>query len=171
MESIRLIISRYYIEFIIGLAIISILLTLFLIISQYKTNKLAKKYKSLINGKDGINIEDLLLNINSDIKDLNIDINLIEKNINEIETKLSFAIRRVGFMRYNAFDDMGSQLSFSIALLDDFNNGFILTSIYGRENTVSYGKPIKNGTSSIPLSAEELIVIDRAIRGEYSLNI
>ena len=171
MESVRLIISNYYIEFIIGLTLVSTLLTLFIVISQYKTNKLAKKYEKLVNGIKGINIEDLLININKDINDLNIDINLIKQNINEIETKLSFAIRRVGFMRYNAFDDMGSQLSFSIALLDDFNNGFILTSIYGRENTVSYGKPIKNGTSNIPLSAEEIIVIDRAIKGEYSHNI
>lgn len=171
MESIRLIISKYYIEFIIGLTTISTLLTLYIVISQYRTNKLAKRYNKLVNGIKGINIEDLLMNINKDINKINIDINLIQQNINEIETKLSFAIRRVGFIRYNAFDDMGSQLSFSIALLDDFNNGFILTSIYGRENTVSYGKPIKNGTSNIPLSAEEIIVIDRAIKGEYSHSI
>lgn len=171
MESLRSIISTYYIEFIIGLSIISILLVLFIIISQYKTSKLVKKYKKLVNGKDGSNFEDLLLNINKDINDMNIDINLIEKNINELETKLSFAIRKVGFMRYSAFDDMGSQLSFSIALLDDYKNGFVITSIYGRENNITYGKPIKNGTSNIPLSAEELIVIDRAIKGEYSLNI
>ena len=53
-------------------------------------------------------------------------------------------------MRYNAFDDMGSQLSFSLALLDDFKNGIVLTSIYGREDTVTYCKEIKDGTSNIP---------------------
>lgn len=171
MESIKWIISNYYIEFIMGLSIISVLLTLFIIISQLKTNKLVKKYNQLVNGIKGINIEDLLTNINKDINNINQDINGMEQNIKEIETKLSFAIRRIGFIRYNAFDDMGSQLSFSIALLDDFKNGFVLTSIYGRENTISYGKPIKNGTSNIPLSAEEMIVIDRAIKGEYSHNI
>lgn len=74
-------------------------------------------------------------------------------------------------MRYNAFDDMGSQLSFSIALLDDFKNGFVLTSIYGREETVSYCKEVKNGTSTIPLSAEEIMVLDRAIKGQISYNV
>ncbi|NLY46361.1 MAG: DUF4446 family protein [Tissierella sp.] len=171
MESVRSIISSYYIEFIVGLSIMSILLTLFIVITQYRTNKLAKKYNKLVNGIKGIELEDLLININKDINDMNLDINTMEQNINEIETKLSFAIRKVGFIRYNAFDDMGSQLSFSIALLDDFKNGFVFTSIYGRENTVSYGKPIKNGTSNIPLSAEEIIVIDRAIKGEYSHNV
>ena len=171
MESIKSIVSNYYIEIIIGLSLAMVLLVLFILITQYKTNKLAKKYDFLVKGIDEINIEDLLININKEIGSLNRDINLIEDNINGIETKLSFAIKRVGFIRYNAFDDMGSQLSFSIALLDDFKNGFILSSIYGRENTVSYGKPIKNGTSNIPLSAEELIAIDRAIKGEYSYNI
>ncbi len=171
MESIKSIVSNYYIEIIIGLSLAVVLLVLFILITQYKTNKLAKKYDCLVKGIDKINIEDLLININKEIGSLNRDINLIEDNINGIETKLSFAIKRVGFIRYNAFDDMGSQLSFSIALLDDFKNGFVLSSIYGRENTVSYGKPIKNGTSNIPLSAEELIVIDRAIKGEYSYNI
>ncbi|MDR7871397.1 MAG: DUF4446 family protein [Tissierellaceae bacterium] len=171
MESLKSIISNYYIEFIIGLALISFLLIIFIFISQYKCNKLAKKYNLLVNGIKDINIEDLLININKDLNDLNRDINLIERNINEIETKLSFAIKRVGFIRYNAFDDMGSQLSYSLALLDDYKNGFVISSIYGRENTVSYGKPIKNGTSNIPLSAEELLAIDRAIMGEYSTNI
>ena len=171
MEVLKSIISNYYIEFIIGLSIIVVFLIFFVIITQYKTNKLRKKYYNIVSGIDGINIEDLLIGINKDINDINRDINLIDQNINEIETKLSFAIRRTGFIRYNAFDDVGSQLSFSIALLDDYKNGFVVTSIYGRENTVSYGKPIKNGTSNIPLSAEEIIALDRAIRGEYSHNI
>ena len=171
MGSLRSFISYYYIEIIMGLSVVLIILTLFILISQYKTKNLSKKYYHLVKGIDGINIEDLLIDINKELNNLNRDINLIEENINEIETRLSFAIRKVGLIRYNAFDDMGSQLSFSIALLDDFKNGFVLSSIYGRENTISYGKPIKNGTSNIPLSAEEIIAIDRAIKGEYTYNV
>ena len=61
---------------------------------------------------------------------------------------------------------MGSELSFSIALLDNFSNGFVLTSIYGREQSISYAKPIKDGKSLYPLSVEEMQAIDRAIKGE-----
>ena len=98
--------------------------------------------------------------------DIKRDLELFEKNLESLETKLTFSIQRIGFIRYNAFYDMGSDLSFSIALLDSYRNGFVLTSIYGRENSVSYAKPVKNGVSNIPLSAEELIAIERAIKGE-----
>jgi len=86
-----------------------------------------------------------------------------------VETNLTFALQKIGFLRYNAFADMGSELSFSIALLDKYNNGFVLTSIYGREKSVSFAKPIKNGESNVPLSPEEMIAIDRAIRGEKEI--
>ncbi len=61
---------------------------------------------------------------------------------------------------------MGSELSYSIVLLDEHLNGFVLTSIYGREQSVSYAKPIKDGKSTFPLSAEEMQAMDRAIKGE-----
>ena len=115
---------------------------------------------------DGKNIEEILMKIQEELIRQDANIDSIEGDIKDIQLKLSFAIRKVGFMRYNAFDDMGSDLSFSMALLDDYKNGFVISSIYGRENTVSYGKAIRNGESKIPLSAEEILVIDRAIRGE-----
>ena len=113
MVDIRLIISNYYVEFILGLSILSLLLLIYIIVASVRTRKLIKNYNKLVRGIKGINIEDLLIEINQDIDKINKDINFIEQKISQIETKLSFAIRRVGFMRYNAFDDMGSQLSFS----------------------------------------------------------
>ncbi len=168
MERITTFIINYNIEVMIGLSIGLLFLFILFIIYILKTNKAIKRYNQLVNGINENNIEELLIAINRDIKDMNRDINLMEQDIDGIKTKLCFAIQKVGFIRYNAFDGMGSQLSFSIALLDNFKNGFILTSIYGKENAVSYGKPIKNGTSNIPLSAEEMIAIDRAIKGEYT---
>lgn len=168
MRSIETLINNYNTEIIIGLFIGIISLLIVFIIYSHKTNKSIKRYNQLVNGIKDIDMEDLLLNINKNIKDINKDINLMDQNIGDIRTRLAFAIQKVGFIRYNAFDDMGSQLSFSIALLDDFKNGFVVTSIYGREDTVTYGKPIKNGTSNIPLSAEEMIAVDRAIKGNLN---
>lgn len=166
MEEIRTFISNYNVEIIIGLVLAYLLLFITVLISQSKTRKSRRKYQELVQGMDGKNIEEILLQLQKDILKTDREINSIEKNIEVVETKLSFAIRKVGFMRYNAFDDMGSELSFSLALLDDFKNGFVVSSIYGREDTITYGKEVKNGTSKIPLSTEEMLVIDRAIKGE-----
>lgn len=70
------------------------------------------------------------------------------------------AVRRVGLVRYDAFEDVGGRLSFSCALLDDHGNGVVVTSINGRQDTRVYAKPIVSGKSSYNLSTEE----DEAIR-------
>lgn len=70
------------------------------------------------------------------------------------------AVRHVGLVRYDAFEDVGGRLSFSCALLDDAGNGVVLTSINGRQDTRVYAKPVRGGRSSYHLSVEE----DEAIR-------
>lgn len=166
MNNIIEIISTYYIELIIGLVIglfISILLNL---INLIKVRLVKKQFNLLSQGMTGINLEELLINTSNDLNGIKGDIIQLDSNIQSLGTKLTFAIQKVGFIRYNAFGDMGSDLSFSIAFLDNFSTGFVITSIYGRDSNVCYAKPIKQGKSNIALSAEEIMVIDRAIKGE-----
>ena len=65
--------------------------------------------------------------------------------------------------RYKAFEDIGSDLSYSIAMLDGNNNGVIITSIYSRNESITYAKPIDNGISRYDLSEEENSVLHQAI--------
>lgn len=166
MEYIREIISTYNTEIIIGLVISLGLLFIISIVQGIMIKKSRERYNLFVRGMNGIDIEGLFIKSHGDIMDIKRDLALFEKNMESLETKISFSIQRIGFIRYNAFYDMGSDLSFSIAMMDSFRNGFVLTSIYGREKSVSYAKPLKNGTSNIPLSAEELIAIERALKGE-----
>ncbi len=168
MVQLRDFVASYNIEIMIGLmAALFVLLVLYLI-AEIRISKIKKKYNEFTRGVKGVNVEELLIKTGEELKDIRVDINNIEENIKDIETKLAFAIQKVGFVRYNAFGDMGSDLSFSIALLDKFQNGFVITSIYGREHTTSYAKPIKFGKSTYPLSVEEMQAIDRAVMGEYN---
>jgi len=73
------------------------------------------------------------------------------------------AVRRVGLMRYDAFEDVGGRLSFSCALLDDHGNGVVVTSINGRQDTRVYAKPITGGKSGYNLSVEEEEAIRQAL--------
>jgi len=73
------------------------------------------------------------------------------------------AVRRVGLVRYDAFEDVGGRLSFSCALLDDHGNGVVVTSINGRQDTRVYAKPIAGGRSGYNLSIEEEEAIRQAL--------
>jgi Protein of unknown function (DUF4446) len=75
------------------------------------------------------------------------------------------AVRRVGLIRYDAFEDVGGRLSFSCALLDDHGNGVVMTSINGRQDTRVYAKPITNGQSTYNVSIEEEEAIRQALAG------
>ena len=75
------------------------------------------------------------------------------------------AVRHVGLLRYDAFEDVGGRLSFSCAMLDDRGNGVVLTSINGRQDTRVYAKPIAEGASAYNLSSEEEEAIRQALAG------
>lgn len=167
MDHLREFITTYNIEIIISLMAAFIILVLLYLISQIRISRIKKKYNEVVRGIEGVNVEELLIRTGEEVRDIYIDINNMEKEIEGLNAKLALSIQKVGFIRYNAFAEMGSELSFSIALLDDFKNGFILTSIYGRDYTTSYAKQIKLGKSIHPLSVEEIQAIDRAIIGEY----
>lgn len=75
------------------------------------------------------------------------------------------AVRHVGLVRYDAFEDVGGRLSFSCALLDDHGNGVVVTSINGRQDTRVYAKPITDAKSRYNLSVEEEEAIRQALAG------
>ena len=72
------------------------------------------------------------------------------------------ALRKVGLVRYDAFEDVGGGQSFSAALLDEGGNGVVLTSIHGRGESRTYGKAVRGGASEHTLSPEEQQAIAQA---------
>lgn len=73
------------------------------------------------------------------------------------------AVRRVGLVRYDAFEDVGGRLSFSCALLDARGNGVVVTSINGRQDTRVYAKAVVEARSHYNLSIEEEEAIRQAL--------
>ncbi len=87
----------------------------------------------------------------------------IESDIVKVSQVLHGCYQRFALVRYNPFSDTGSDQSFSLALLDMDNNGYVITSIHGREINRVYAKHIEGGKSRHNLSAEEVEAIERAI--------
>ncbi len=74
------------------------------------------------------------------------------------------ALQNVGFVKFNAFDGVGGNLSFSLALLDGNGDGVVLTNLVGSQDSRVYAKLVRAGKSSHPLSPEEARAISWAIR-------
>lgn len=162
MEYFRQFIFNYNIEVILALIILVLFFLFFVIILQFRISSINKRYKKLIEGTNHDSLEEILMQHLQDVKEVKNQLENVKEYCKELNERLALAITRVGFIRYNAFSDMGSDLSFSIALLNDKLDGFVLTSIYGRDESTTYGKPIINGKSKYTLSVEEIQAIDRA---------
>lgn len=146
--------------------ILSILIVLMIwnIVITAQLLAVKKKYKKFMRGSSGKSIE-LALNEHVEKVAGVIDkVELLNRDIDFLKDKVGACIQKCNITRYNAFSDTGSDLSYSLALLDDFDNGVILSSIYGRNETVTYAKPINNGKSSYPLSIEEELVLERCLK-------
>jgi len=140
------------------------LIMLFVIIStKMDLSKMQRRYKKMMTTSEGADLEQLLTNNASKIKRSLAEIERIDGEISAIKNIMDRAITRVAIVRYDAFEDISSDLSFSIALLDDNNSGVIISAINGRDSSSTYAKPIENGMSTkYKLSKEEEQVLREA---------
>jgi hypothetical protein len=144
--------------------IVIILLLLVLIIVLFNSlSSLEKKYRRLMRGANNKNIEELILSYLDKIEEGRKIAEDTKELYDNINNKVDECIQKVSIIRYKAFDDIGSDLSFSIALLDNNNYGVILTGIYGRNDSTIYAKPIEKGISRYDLSDEEIHVLNESM--------
>ena len=116
-----------------------------------------------MRGVNNKNLEDMVMSYLDRIDEVKEENEVMKQMCDQINGELKTCVQKTSMMRYKAFDNVGSDLSFSIALLDGNNNGAILTSIYGRNESTTYAKPIDKGISRYDLSEEESKVLEQAI--------
>jgi uncharacterized membrane protein len=136
------------------LALVVILLILIIIVWS-KLSSLRKRYDRMLNGSSSTNVEELLIEMQNKLSGHKAQSHEHASRIEEIRETLKKMKSKVGIHRYNAFGDSGSDLSFSVAILDEYKDGILLTGIHSREQTYIYAKPIENGQSKYTLSPEE----------------
>ena len=133
------------------------------IILQIRLSGLKKRFIRFTRGNLGGNLEELIIDYTNEITKIKETQEINSKNIRQILNRIEKSKGNLGITRYNAFSDTGSDLSYSIALLDDQENGVVITSIYNREQSNTYAKPIEKGTSTYRLSEEEKKAIELAL--------
>ena len=137
-------------------------LAVFLIVALIKVNKLNKKYKIFMKGSNGKDLEASIFTRFSELDKVKTDIEYIFGKLNIACDMLLGAYQKMSIVKYDAFKEMGGKLSFSLTMLDDKNNGYILTSVHTREGCYTYVKEIIQGESFVVLSEEERQSLEEA---------
>lgn len=156
----------YLLVAVAALALISLVVIILLIVQICKTSRLKKRLDKFVVGKDGRSLEQEIVGLCEDNKFLKNSTDRNKKDIRELFKRMETAYQKMGLVKYDAFNQMGGQLSFSLALLDENNNGFIINSVHSTEGCYSYTKEIKNGNCSISLGKEEAEALAMAIGEE-----
>lgn len=151
---------------VIALAIVVVILIIIVIINAIKTTRIRKSYRIFMEGKNGQSLENILLERLKQVERVISTEEENKKQIMEVMNHLDHTYQKVGLVKYNAFNEMGGKLSFSLALLNRKNDGFILNAMHSREGCFTYIKEIINGNAVILLADEEKEALEMALKDE-----
>lgn len=160
MEQINQILGNNLLFIIAVLLVLIVFLLVMLVNMNSKLRKLQWKYDYFTKGTT-MDLDEVLTQTLEDVRSAEAKITALEKSRDDLRLRLKSCVQNLRVLRYNAFDNTGSDLSYSVALVDEENNGVVLSSIYGREENRCYAKPVIAGKSQYVLSKEEQEVLQQ----------
>lgn len=120
------------------------------------------RLRKFFAGKKARDLEEVMILLGKQMEKLEDSQTKINKHLATVDSRLDKSIRSVETIRFNPFDDAGSNQSFAIGMLNDEGDGVVISSLYARDRMSIFAKPIKNGTSEFELSNEEKVVLKKA---------
>ena len=163
LSKLNVLLADNFFYVIVAFGIIFLIMLFVIISTKMDLSEMRRRYKKMMTTSEGADVEQLLTNNSSKIKNALAEVERVNAEISAIKNILDRAITRIAIIRYDAFEDISSDLSFSIALLDDNNSGVIISALNGRDSSSTYAKPIENGISTkYKLSKEEEQVLREA---------
>ncbi len=147
----------------IGMSFLLLLLLILVIVQFVRLGRLQKKYAKFMKGKDAKSLENEISGLYEDNAYIKEESEKNRKEIKDIQKQLAYCYQKLGIVRYDAFSQVGGQLSFCVALLNEKDDGFILNSVQSSEGCYTYTKEIKKGECAVTLGEEEKKALDQAI--------
>ncbi len=151
---------------IIILLVLVVILLVLLVFLLIRYNQLNVSYQMFMKGRKAESLEEEIGALFDDISTLKASTEKNRKDIKKMIENLQDCYQRVGIVKYDAFKEMGGKLSFSVALLNDNETGFIINSIHSSEGCYVYTKEIVNGECAISLGDEEKKALTLALSAE-----
>lgn len=137
-------------------------LGLIVFIQLFQLVALKRRFDAIWRNSKELDLEGLLAEQAQSLETSTAKVNELDRRCTSMEHDARHHLQHVGVVRFNAFADTGSDLSFAIALLDRDLNGVVISSLYGRDESRVYAKPVASGQSTYFLTAEEKEAINRA---------
>lgn len=161
-------IDPFYVFIVVFLLQIILIILYVLLNDKYK--RMQKSYKVFMRGKNGKNLEKSIFNKFDELDEIAELVRSNEEKILDMRKKMETHYQKVGIVKYDAFHEMGGELSFALTMLDENDNGWIFNAMHSREGCYTYIKEIVKGESYIELSEEEQRSLEKAIyQEEYDI--
>lgn len=128
--------------------------------------KLEKKLQGFMKGKDGGSLEEEISKLFEDSRHLSEEAEKAKNAITDIREQMKGAFQKSCVIKYDAFHQMGGNLSYVLCMLNEENDGFLLNSVHSVEGSYSYIKTVKAGESDLELGDEEREALQEALKKE-----
>lgn len=150
----------------IGILALCLILFIIVIVCLVQLLKTKKRINRFMKGAKAATLESDIISIKEGNEYLKRSTEQNRKDIRKIYNNLELTFQKVGIVKYDAFKEMGGKLSFSLALLNDKDDGFILNSVHSSDGCYSYTKEITAGACAIDLGEEEKEALEIAINSK-----
>ena len=151
-----------------GFGLIALVLLVVVVLQSLRLGRAVRAYRTLARGGSDQSLADVLDRQVGRVEVVGTRLEELDSLAAELERRSRTSIQHIGLVRFNPFEDTGSDQSFAIALLDDARDGIVISSLHGRANTRIFAKPVTNGSSAHNLSDEETQAIRVALEGSRS---
>ena len=124
--------------------------------------RLELKLRKVLRGKNAGSLEDTILLLGQEIDAMKIQDESHAEHLERVEHRLKRSIQGTSVLRFNPFKDVGSNQSFATAFLNEHGHGIVFSSLYSRDHTSVFAKPVRGFASEFDLTPEEQAAIDKA---------
>lgn len=138
--------------------------TILCIVLFVQTYRLKKKLALFTKGKNGASLEEMIAWLTKKSAETDGTLTEHKKKLNQLNGRLKTSIRGITTIHYDAYEGVGGKQSFSLALLDENQNGAIVSSIINRNHSAVYARAVQNGIPLQSLTEEEMRVLAEVIK-------